>query len=188
MDPITRRHVWDIIEGAKKGRAIILTTHSMEEADILSDRIGIMAKGKLRCIGTSLYLKSRFGTGYIVSVSLSRKNNGKSSPDGDARANRVKSFFKEVMLNLLSSERPLSDLAVRCMWSQLLITGRNLFLSLTNLEFGCLETWSRTQGRECGFHHICHTSGKRRPVDGIVFGLLHIHIIVKKHACYNPFL
>ncbi|THF95750.1 hypothetical protein TEA_002782 [Camellia sinensis var. sinensis] len=44
MDPITRRHVWDIIENAKKGRAIILTTHSMEEADILSDRIRIVAK------------------------------------------------------------------------------------------------------------------------------------------------
>ncbi len=38
MDPISRRHVWDIIESAKKGRAIILTTHSMEEADILGDR------------------------------------------------------------------------------------------------------------------------------------------------------
>ncbi|MCO5597008.1 hypothetical protein L7F22_051080 [Adiantum nelumboides] len=95
MDPITRRHVWDIIEGAKKGRAIILTTHSMEEADILSDRIAIMAKGKLRCIGTSLYLKSRFGAGYIVSVSLIRKVNGKSSPEGDVHANHVKSFFKE---------------------------------------------------------------------------------------------
>lgn len=47
MDPITRRHIWDIIESAKKGRAIVLTTYSMDEADILSDRIGIMAKGRL---------------------------------------------------------------------------------------------------------------------------------------------
>ena len=47
MDPITRRHVWDIIEEAKKGRAIVLTTHSMDEADILIDRIAIMAKGGL---------------------------------------------------------------------------------------------------------------------------------------------
>ncbi|KAJ8620984.1 hypothetical protein MRB53_029513 [Persea americana] len=70
MDPITRRHVWDIIEDAKKGRSIVLTTHSMEEADILSDRIAIMAKGRLRCIGTSIRLKSRFGTGYITNVSF----------------------------------------------------------------------------------------------------------------------
>lgn len=61
MDPITRRYVWDIIEDAKKGRAIVLTTHSMEEADVLGDSIGIMAKGKLRCLGTSIRLESRFG-------------------------------------------------------------------------------------------------------------------------------
>jgi len=47
MDPVIRRYVWDIIEEAKKGRAIVLTIHSMEEADIMSDRIAIMARGKL---------------------------------------------------------------------------------------------------------------------------------------------
>ncbi|KAK0588286.1 hypothetical protein LWI29_037212 [Acer saccharum] len=70
MDPISRRHVWDIIENAKRGRAIILTTHSMEEADILGDRIGIMAKGRLR--------KSRFGTGFIANIRFTRSDNGES--------------------------------------------------------------------------------------------------------------
>ncbi|VFQ62768.1 unnamed protein product [Cuscuta campestris] len=94
MDPITRRHVWDIIEGAKKGRAIILTTHSMEEADILSDRIGIMAKGRLRCIGTSIRLKSKFGTGFIANVSFS---GGTSTTEDTLRTDQhqaVKHFFK----------------------------------------------------------------------------------------------
>ncbi|CAF2129572.1 unnamed protein product [Brassica napus] len=77
MDPITRRHVWDIIQKSKKGRAIILTTHSMEEADILGDRIGIMAKGRLRCIGTSIRLKSRFGTGFITTVSFLENKKGR---------------------------------------------------------------------------------------------------------------
>lgn len=98
MDPITRRHVWDIIEDAKKGRAIILTTHSMEEADILSDRIGIMAKGRLRCIGTSIRLKSRFGTGFIANISFSGSANG-TSYNGDGDKNHhdaVKQFFKYV--------------------------------------------------------------------------------------------
>ncbi|XP_058772824.1 ABC transporter A family member 2-like [Vicia villosa] len=98
MDPITRRHVWDIIENAKKGRAIILTTHSMEEADILSDRIGIMAKGKLRCIGTSIRLKSRFGTGFIANISFYGNNNESSRVNGDAGSTghheAVKRFFK----------------------------------------------------------------------------------------------
>ncbi|XP_078158441.1 ABC transporter A family member 2-like [Carex rostrata] len=94
MDPITRRHVWDIIEDAKKGRAIVLTTHSMEEADILSDRIAIMAKGKFRCIGTSIRLKSRFGTGYIANVNFSAHMHGQGSID-DPHLGPVKRFFYE---------------------------------------------------------------------------------------------
>ncbi|TQD73014.1 hypothetical protein C1H46_041449 [Malus baccata] len=98
MDPITRRHVWDVIEGAKRGRAIVLTTHSMEEADILGDRIGIMAKGRLRCIGTSIRLKSRFGTGFIANVSFSGSTNEQRPPSRDAVATShheaVKEFFK----------------------------------------------------------------------------------------------
>jgi ABC-type multidrug transport system ATPase subunit len=69
MDPINRRHVWDVIEAAKQDRTIVLTTHSMEEADILGDRIAIMAKGRLRCLGNAVRLKNRFGAGYRVSVS-----------------------------------------------------------------------------------------------------------------------
>ncbi|KAF3322075.1 ABC transporter A family member 2-like protein [Carex littledalei] len=96
MDPITRRHVWDIIEDAKKGRAIVLTTHSMEEADILSDRIAIMAKGKFRCIGTSIRLKSRFGTGYIANVNFSATNGAPGGgPSDDSHLEPVKRFFYE---------------------------------------------------------------------------------------------
>ena len=38
LDPVSRRHLWDLIDSAKRGRAVVLTTHSMEEADILGDR------------------------------------------------------------------------------------------------------------------------------------------------------
>ncbi|KAF5196994.1 Abc transporter a family member [Thalictrum thalictroides] len=101
MDPISRRHVWDIIQNAKKGRSIILTTHSMEEADILADRIAIMAKGKLRCIGTSIRLKSRFGTGFITNISFTGNTPGQMpNYDDDAVASNephhkaVKQFFE----------------------------------------------------------------------------------------------
>lgn len=107
MDPITRRHVWDIIQDAKKGRAVVLTTHSMEEADILGDRIGIMAKGRLRCIGTSIRLKSRFGTGFVVNVSFSTNNNVQSLVSGEAvgtvNQDAVKQFFKQ-KLNVVPEE------------------------------------------------------------------------------------
>lgn len=106
MDPITRRHVWDIIENAKKGRAIVLTTHSMEEADILSDRIGIMAKGRLRCIGTSIRLKSQFGTGFIANVSFSETNQGTSTGLDTSMTmshEAVKQFFNH-NLNVIPKE------------------------------------------------------------------------------------
>ena len=42
MDPVSRKEVWNVIELAKKNRAVILTTHSMEEADVLRDNIGTL--------------------------------------------------------------------------------------------------------------------------------------------------
>ena len=68
MDPVNRRHVWSFIEKFKAGRCIVLTTHSMEEADVLGDRIAIMSHGRLRAIGNSIFLKNNFGAGYRISV------------------------------------------------------------------------------------------------------------------------
>lgn len=56
------------------GRTILLTTHYMDEADILSDRIAIMHEGSLVCCGMSMYLKTKYGSGYILSVETSQKN------------------------------------------------------------------------------------------------------------------
>ncbi|KAI8611892.1 hypothetical protein BC830DRAFT_1068307 [Chytriomyces sp. MP71] len=68
MDPVNRRHVWAFIEKFKKGRSIILTTHSMEEADVLGDNIAIMAHGKMCAMGDSISLKNKYGAGYRISV------------------------------------------------------------------------------------------------------------------------
>lgn len=64
MDPAGRRALWDLLIAEKKGRTILLTTHHMDEADVLGDRIAIMADGQLRTVGSSFFLKKRFGTGY----------------------------------------------------------------------------------------------------------------------------
>ncbi|KAF9294425.1 hypothetical protein BGZ88_003919 [Linnemannia elongata] len=69
LDPHVRRVIWDIVNRVKVGRTLVLTTHSMEEADILSDRIAIMTSGRLRCIGTSLHLKELYGSGFRLNVS-----------------------------------------------------------------------------------------------------------------------
>nr|KAJ3412950.1 ATP-binding cassette sub- A member 1 [Polyrhizophydium stewartii] len=68
MDPVNRRCVWTFIEQFKQGRVIVLTTHSMEEADVLGDEIGVMSNGRLRAINNSIALKTKFGAGYHVSV------------------------------------------------------------------------------------------------------------------------
>lgn len=64
MDPAARRALWDILIQEKKGRTILLTTHFMDEADVLGDRIAIMADGHLKAVGSSFFLKKKFGLGY----------------------------------------------------------------------------------------------------------------------------
>ncbi len=55
LDVIARKELWKVITGLKGKKTIILTTHYMEEAESLSDRIGIMANGDLIDVGTSQY-------------------------------------------------------------------------------------------------------------------------------------
>ncbi|XP_022107295.1 ATP-binding cassette sub-family A member 3-like isoform X2 [Acanthaster planci] len=68
MDPYARRATWDLLLKYRQGRTVVLTTHFMDEADLLGDRIAIMANGQLRCSGTSLFLKNRFGVGYHLTL------------------------------------------------------------------------------------------------------------------------
>uniref|UniRef100_A0A672NMD9 ATP-binding cassette sub-family A member 3-like n=1 Tax=Sinocyclocheilus grahami TaxID=75366 RepID=A0A672NMD9_SINGR len=68
MDPSARRATWDLLQGEKRGRTILLTTHFMDEADLLGDRIAIMASGELQCCGSSLFLKNKYGAGYHMVI------------------------------------------------------------------------------------------------------------------------
>ncbi|XP_022089306.1 ATP-binding cassette sub-family A member 3-like [Acanthaster planci] len=68
MDPSARRFTWDLLQRHRQGRTILLTTHHMDEADLLGDRIAIMAKGELQCVGTSLFLKKKYGVGYHMTI------------------------------------------------------------------------------------------------------------------------
>mmetsp|Transcript_26279 Transcript_26279/g.23158 ORF Transcript_26279/g.23158 Transcript_26279/m.23158 type:complete len:217 (+) Transcript_26279:520-1170(+) len=68
LDPENRRQLWDILVEARGNRAMVLTTHSMEEADVLCTRIGIITQGTLRCIGPQTRLKSLYGGGYHLFI------------------------------------------------------------------------------------------------------------------------
>ena len=60
MDPQVRREIWNLILKMKPGRVTVMTTHSMDEADILGDVIAIMANGSLKVMGTSVSLKNNY--------------------------------------------------------------------------------------------------------------------------------
>lgn len=69
MDPISRRHIWEILKKIKnEDRTIVLTTHHLEEAEVLAERIGIMAKGEILAVGTSDFIKKKFGVGYHLQI------------------------------------------------------------------------------------------------------------------------
>lgn len=63
VDPASRRALWTLLSLFKQGRAMLLTTHFMDEADLLSDSVAIMAEGRLRCWGPSLSLKQQYSSG-----------------------------------------------------------------------------------------------------------------------------
>ncbi|KAK7317243.1 hypothetical protein RJT34_01302 [Clitoria ternatea] len=73
LDPASRNNLWNVVKRAKQDRAtaIILTTHSMEEAEVLCDRLGIFVDGSLQCIGNSKELKARYGGTYVFTMTTS---------------------------------------------------------------------------------------------------------------------
>ncbi|XP_021957188.1 ATP-binding cassette sub-family A member 3 [Folsomia candida] len=74
LDVEARRAIWDALLAERGNRTIILTTHFMEEADVLGDRIAIMAQGKVQCSGSSMFLKKYFGAGYTFHFTMTGNN------------------------------------------------------------------------------------------------------------------
>ena len=66
MDPEARRQMWDILQSQREGRTMILSTHFMDEADLLGDRIAIMADGVVKCTGSSIFLKRKYGIALVA--------------------------------------------------------------------------------------------------------------------------
>ncbi|KAL6660903.1 hypothetical protein ACP70R_000287 [Stipagrostis hirtigluma subsp. patula] len=77
LDPLSRRDLWNIIKRAKKDCTIILTTHSMEEAEELCDRVGIFIDGNFHCLGTPNELKARYGDTRTLTITTEPEHQGK---------------------------------------------------------------------------------------------------------------
>lgn len=68
VDPLSRRKIWDILLAERGARTIILTTHFLDEADLLSDKIAMLSRGVLKADGSAVELKHTMGSGYRVHV------------------------------------------------------------------------------------------------------------------------
>lgn len=74
LDPENKRQIWEILSNCKENKCIILTTHLMEEVEVLSDRIGIIVNGSLKCLGTQHKLKKVYGKGFKLVLNFANLN------------------------------------------------------------------------------------------------------------------
>ncbi|KAE8280049.1 Retinal-specific ATP-binding cassette transporter [Larimichthys crocea] len=68
VDPYSRRSIWDLLLKYRAGRTVIMSTHHMDEADLLSDRVAIISRGRLYCCGSPIFLKNCFGAGFYLTL------------------------------------------------------------------------------------------------------------------------
>ncbi|KAG9470406.1 hypothetical protein GDO78_017820 [Eleutherodactylus coqui] len=103
VDPYARRAIWDLILKYKQGHTILLSTHHMDEADLLGDRIAIISHGKLKCCGSQLFLKSTYGDGYKLTVvkKQSSPDVGSTSCISPCSEPRVSQFIKKYVTSCL---------------------------------------------------------------------------------------
>ncbi|KAF5273687.1 hypothetical protein FQA39_LY07377 [Lamprigera yunnana] len=92
MDPAARKILCDLLQIKKKDRTILLTTHYMDEADLLGDRIAIMARGNLQCCGSSFFLKKKYGAGYRLIMEKS------STCQVEMITNLLQSYIPEIQI------------------------------------------------------------------------------------------
>ncbi|XP_056234951.1 phospholipid-transporting ATPase ABCA1 isoform X2 [Seriola aureovittata] len=106
VDPYSRRGIWDLLLKYRKDRTIILSTHYMDEAELLGDRIAIISQGKLCCCGSPLFLKSQLGSGYYLTV-VKREGLDTSTPSSTSICTSTSSTNK--LASLKDSESSMSE-------------------------------------------------------------------------------
>lgn len=191
LDPENRRHIWDIILSLRGERTILLTTHYMEEADVLGDRIAIMDHGKVVCCGTTMFLKKMYGAGYNVHVTKSPRA---SSMDITQTVERyipqfttkvvspaqvdycIKDEFVERFPNLFSAlESSMSVLGVTAI-SVSCTTMEDVFLRVAELTEG--QDQDDEQKQSTAFRDDCIK------VEGVTLILQRIEALIVKRALY----
>jgi ABC-type multidrug transport system ATPase subunit len=98
MDPESRRDFWVLLKKVVRedGRAVVFTTHYLEEADVLADRKCILAAGKKMAEGTSVELKKQYGPGYWVNIALNTDTLAPAGTPAATRASQLQQKFGEI--------------------------------------------------------------------------------------------
>lgn len=79
VDAGAKRHLWKVIQSRGKEQTVVLTTHSMEEAEALCSRIAVQVCGQLRCLGTPMWIKGKYGSGYQLELFCDGARGNRSS-------------------------------------------------------------------------------------------------------------
>lgn len=96
VDPVSRRKVWEAVRDATaNGQSVVLTSHSMDECENLCSKVVIMAKGNLRCVGTTQHLKAKFGQGYTVQIKVKSALENKTEDEYHQIVASLKNVIKE---------------------------------------------------------------------------------------------
>ncbi|XP_053326902.1 glucosylceramide transporter ABCA12 [Spea bombifrons] len=91
VDPCSRRSIWEVISRNKMDKTIILSTHHLDEAEVLSDRIAFLEQGGLKCCGSPMFLKDRFGSGYHLTLT---KKYPTQETDGQCNSEEVTALIQ----------------------------------------------------------------------------------------------
>ncbi|XP_042586458.1 uncharacterized protein LOC109091145 [Cyprinus carpio] len=107
VDPCSRRSIWDIVLKHKQEHTIILSTHHLDEAEVLSDRIAFLERGGLKCCGSPFYLKDKLAKGY--NLTLTKKV---QTPDSNEKFNieELRTFIQSYLPDARQKEGEVGDL------------------------------------------------------------------------------
>ncbi|NXE27421.1 ABCAA protein, partial [Ardeotis kori] len=93
LDPLSRHQVWSLLKERRAGRVILFSTQFMDEADILADRKAFISRGRLKCVGSSLFLKKKWGIGYHLRIHVNE------SCDLENVTSLVKQYIPDVIFS-----------------------------------------------------------------------------------------
>ncbi|NWW11401.1 ABCA9 protein, partial [Oreocharis arfaki] len=160
MDPNGQRRVWKMIRDALKTKesGAILTTHYMEEAEAVCDRVAILVAGQLRCIGSIQYLKNKFGKGYLLEIKV------KDPESSDVLHAEILKIFpgaarQERFPSLLVYKVPMKDaLPLSQSFSKLEEAKRSCSLEEYSFSLNTLTQAETTQVLSCPFQVLLELS------------------------------